>query len=373
MRIAQFSDLHYSGRTLPEVEHCFGFAIRHAIEAKVDAAVISGDSTDHELGLHSPAVEALAQRVKELADHCPVLMLQGTYSHEPPGTLNVFRLLSGKYPVYVADRIRQVALTGKGEWAESSGWRFETLPDAASVVFSCLPSVNKAEVAAAVGATAAAEAVGRAITDLLCGWGKVNRLARATGIATVAVSHGTVMGCVTEHGVPMAGLDHEFTTSGLFSAEASAFMLGHIHKHQVWRDGNRLAAYAGSIGRLHYGEEDEKGFLMWTVYPDGARLDFVPTPARRMLHLDFTGLAGICGDQGGGVAGAGRVCARALERGGGGTGEPGPRGDRGGVQGRRGSEARRTGDPARALARGRHHSGAYACGEVAQVGRGFGG
>jgi len=101
------------------------------------------------------------------------------------------------------------------------------------------------------------------------------------------VSHGTVLGCVTEHGVPMAGLDHEFTTSTLFSAEASAFMLGHIHKHQVWRDRARVAAYAGSIGRLHYGEEGEKGFLLWAVDEQGANLEFVPTPARRMVHLDF--------------------------------------------------------------------------------------
>jgi DNA repair protein SbcD/Mre11 len=43
--------------------------------------VISGDSTDHELDLHCPAVEALAKRIKQLADHCPVFMLQGTYSH----------------------------------------------------------------------------------------------------------------------------------------------------------------------------------------------------------------------------------------------------------------------------------------------------
>jgi exonuclease SbcD len=122
---------------------------------------------------------------------------------------------------------------------------------------------------------------------LLDGWGVVNRQARAAGIATVGVSHGTVSGCVTEHGVPMAGLDHEFTTTALFGAEASAFMLGHIHKHQLWQEGTRLVAYAGSIGRLHYGEEDDKGFILWTVDANGARLDFVVTPARRMVHLDF--------------------------------------------------------------------------------------
>ena len=48
-------------------------------------------------------------------------------------------------------------------------------------------------------------------------------------------------------------------------------------------------AYPGSIGRLHYGEEGDKGFLLWSVDANGASLDFVPTPARRMVHLDFDG------------------------------------------------------------------------------------
>jgi exonuclease SbcD len=236
MLIAQFSDLHYATNTLTEVDRCFGYAIDRAIEADIEAAVISGDATDHALELHAPAVEALACRLQQLAHQCPVLLLQGTYSHEPPGTLGVFRRLSGKHPIYVADRIQQVALMSDGCWADSDGWCFDRVPENARAVFSCLPAVNKADVAAAVGATAAAEAVGTAIAALLRGWREVNQRARLAGVATVGVSHGTVQGCVTEHGVPMEGLDHEFITTALFDAAASAFMLGHIHKHQLWQN-----------------------------------------------------------------------------------------------------------------------------------------
>jgi len=81
-----------------------------------------------------------------------------------------------------------------------------------------------------------------------------------------------VFGCVSEHGVPMAGFDHEFTTGALFAAEAQAFLLGHIHRHQAWTAegaaGRQCIAYAGSIGRLHYGEEGEKGFLLWEIDAD---------------------------------------------------------------------------------------------------------
>jgi exonuclease SbcD len=49
MRIAQMSDLHYADKTLAEVDRCFDFAVDQAIARRVDAVVISGDSTDHEL------------------------------------------------------------------------------------------------------------------------------------------------------------------------------------------------------------------------------------------------------------------------------------------------------------------------------------
>src|ERR1700675_4553277 len=125
IKIAHFSDLHYAGKTLAESDRCFSFAVDEAIQRGVDCAVISGDSTDHALDVHTPAVEALARNVRRLADHCPVLMLQGTFSHEPPGTLSIFRLLGGRNQVHVADRLKQVALLEDGSWLESTDWRFE--------------------------------------------------------------------------------------------------------------------------------------------------------------------------------------------------------------------------------------------------------
>ena len=291
IRLGHFSDLHYAGgANFAEVHRCFSFAVDEAIRRGIECAVISGDSTDHALDVHSPAVEALASNVRRLADHCPVVMLQGTFSHEPPGTLNIFRLLGGRYPIYVADRLQQVALLPGGQWRASNGWRFEAVHEAAIALFSCVPTVNKAVVAAAVGATEAAAAVGEELTALLRGFAPTNVAARTAGVPTIGVSHGTVYGCFTEHGVPMAGFDHEFTTASLFSANATAFLLGHIHKHQAWEEEGRVIAYPGSIGRLHYGEEGEKGFLLWEVGAAAARCELIPTPAKRTVEINFDGL-----------------------------------------------------------------------------------
>jgi DNA repair protein SbcD/Mre11 len=293
IRIAQFSDLHYGTRTLAEADRCFGAAIDRAIAIGVQAAVISGDATDHPLDLHAPAALRLAAQVRRLADHCAVLMLQGTYSHEPPGTLAVFRLLGGRHPVHVAERIAQVALTDGGAWLESKGWCFDAVPPGTRALFCCVPSANKAAVAATVGAADAGQAVGEQLADLLRGYAPVHRAARAMGVPTIGVSHGTVFGCLSEHGVPMAGFDHEFTTGALFGAEVQAFMLGHIHRHQTWvaegAAGQQCIAYPGSIGRFHYGEQGDKGFLLWDVGPDGARCTLESTPARRTLDIVFEG------------------------------------------------------------------------------------
>ncbi|WP_051953954.1 metallophosphoesterase family protein [Xenophilus azovorans] len=293
MRIAHFSDLHYGAKTLAEADRCFAAAIDRAAALGMQAAVISGDATDHALDLHAPATARLVAQIRRLADHCPVLMLQGTYSHEPPGTLDVFRSVGGRWPIHVADRIQQVALTAQRGWAVSSGWRFETLPADAVALFSCVPTVNKATVAITVGAADAGQAIGEELGRLLTGFAPTHRVARGRGLPTIGVSHGTVFGCLSEHGVPMAAFDHEFGTGILFAAEAQAFLLGHIHRHQFWlmdgAAGRQVIAYAGSIGRFHYGEEGSKGFLLWDVDAHAARCSLEATPARRTIDIVFEG------------------------------------------------------------------------------------
>src|SRR2546427_437405 len=126
LTIAHFSDLHYSAKNLIEADRCFTAAVDDAIARGADVAVVTGDSTDHALDLHSPAASALARQIRRLADHCPVLMLQGTFSHEPPGTLSIFAMLGSRHEVHIAERIEQVVLTDDGHWHRPSSWLADT-------------------------------------------------------------------------------------------------------------------------------------------------------------------------------------------------------------------------------------------------------
>lgn len=290
-RIAHISDVHWCEKHRAEVSRVAAFALQQLIDNTPDLIVLSGDLFDHRLEQNSPALLDAIEWVRGLADAAPVLILQGTLSHDAPRALDVFKYVDGEFPIHVADRIQQVVYhAGLMVFDSSDSWRFEKIDAGPLVLFSCLPSVNKGAVAAAVGAENAATAVGDYVLELLKGWAPTHEAARAMGIPTVVVSHGTVSGCVTEHGVPMAGLDHEYTTGSLFAAKADAVMLGHIHKHQVWGNDTQLIAYPGSLGRLHFGEVDPKGFLMWCVDPGGkSQFEFIETPAKRLIDIEYQG------------------------------------------------------------------------------------
>jgi exonuclease SbcD len=291
MKIMHASDLHYSAANLVEADRCFGFAVDKAIEQNVDLAIVSGDSTDHELSAHSPALRALAKRLQKLADHCPVFLLQGTFSHEPVGLLKFLEMIGAKHPIYVADKIGMIGLVG-GEFVDyvPTG----DLDAEYDLVITAIPTVNKAELALAVGAENANVEMGNHLASLLASFGPANAALRRRGVPTVLVGHGTVDGSLNEHGVPMAGLDHEFSLGALFAANVNAGMLGHIHKQQQWErthEGRvQRIAYAGSCGRFHYGEDGDKYVLEWTVTADTAHFIGHVTPSKRMIDIGFDGV-----------------------------------------------------------------------------------
>lgn len=290
LKILHASDLHYSPGNLVEADRCFGHAVEQAIAQNVAVAMITGDSTDHALDGHSPALLALAKRIKQLADHCPVFLLQGTFSHEPVGLLKMLEMIGARHPIIVSDKIGMIGLS-EGKWLEYDPTYTDVQYD---LVITSVPTVNKAELALVVGADNASVEMGNHLASLLGLFGPANAALRRKGVPTVLASHGTVDGSLNESGVPMAGLDHEFSLGALFSANTNATMLGHIHMHQQWtreHEGRtQRIAYPGSIGRYHYGELGEKYCLIWEVSADTADFTPVQTPSKRMIEIAFDGV-----------------------------------------------------------------------------------
>lgn len=281
IKIAHFADLHVGHKHTAWIDEALAVAIPKAAELGCQVGVLAGDTFDDFIYLHHPAVGVAIRRVRQLADLMPVLILQGTYSHDRPGCLDVFRHLDTKHPIHVATETGIVALTFDGKWEPTGAVQ----PNHAALFYT-LPSLNPA----AVRANDASASVSQVVIDTCAGWEPVSRAAQAARIETILVSHGTVNGCVTESRNAMVSPDHEFTTGTLFSSGASAILLGHIHKEQEWTNerGQRIG-YSGSICTLVYGHDGKTGLKVWEVEPTSASTAIYDVPARKMIELDFDG------------------------------------------------------------------------------------
>lgn len=87
----------------------------------------------------------------------------------------------------------------------------------------------------------------------------------------VGLYHGSISGCTTDIGFTMEEGEAEVSKF----AKMHYVLLGDIHKRQSFRDGRIW--YPGSLIQQNYGEELEKGFLLWDIFDDdNAVVDFHP-------------------------------------------------------------------------------------------------
>lgn len=283
MRIAHTGDIHYCPEHLKWVDKAmesFVGAIYDDPEP-IDLAVLAGDLFDRAMPLHEPAVTKALARLSDIADVVPMVNLQGTYSHDRPGSLDVINAFKFPMPVLV--------ITEPGAWwlekiasAEPMHWT-TARPSNPAILVLGLPSLNRAD--PEVQRLGAAEWV----RQTLAGFRPLADEARAIGVPSILVAHGTVTGSVTESNFAMISPDHEFDIETLYSAGSDAVMLAHIHKHQSWIDNRQTAAYCGSLARLVHGDHDQKGWLLWDVVPGHAEFQFRPTPTRRLVEIEFPG------------------------------------------------------------------------------------
>jgi exonuclease SbcD len=312
MKIMHTADIHKKNQphVLADIVKCCDFFIARAIEEKPDLIAIAGDLFDEGVQLGSPASLAAIEFVYKCGNVAPTIVIRGTTSHDAEGSINALAKLKTLFPIYVTDRIEQVGLTTSGFLTEVSLYRpgqegegIQGLADRGGdllAVISCLPSINKANVMATMAGSVAdtSRETIDLVRDVLQGWGVINEQARVLGIPTILVGHGTVTGSQLSTGQTMAGKDLEYTTGDLRLAACDLYCLGHIHKRQSW--GNVF--YSGSITRLNYGEQEEKGFYVHEIkhnvlttghVPFLAESRFVETPARSMRTKRPEGLPGV--------------------------------------------------------------------------------
>ena len=282
MKIIHTADIHFSNKKdiYKDVLKCSDYLLDVAEEEKPDLIIIAGDIFDERVALDSPASLTAANFILKAGQIAPVLVLKGTPTHDVGDSLHIFRKLNTSYPVYVSENIEQICLKGASFIPLEAG-----MNDGCSAVLLCLPSIQKGNLLALKGKGQDIQDGDYEIADLLRdifqGFGLINKKARQRGIPTILIGHGTVSGAVLSTGQRMIGRDIEFGISDLRLAAADLYCLGHIHKAQRWNE----IFYSGSITRLNYGEEEDKGFFIHELLEGKAMSRFIRTPARVMKTI----------------------------------------------------------------------------------------
>lgn len=88
----------------------------------------------------------------------------------------------------------------------------------------------------------------------------------------IGLFHGSVLSCVTDSNWRMTHVEHDLS---IFDGLDYALM-GDIHKQQFFND--RRFAYAGSLIQQNFGEELDKGFLLWEFDDEEPKTTFTVKP-----------------------------------------------------------------------------------------------
>lgn len=299
MRVAHISDTHFSMKPekLAEVMTVTDAALEKMAAAQPDLIVISGDTVDEFDGpIHakSDCYRAAYSFVERCAEIAPVAIVLGTPSHDRDMPIN-FRKIPG---VYVADKIEMVALRAH-PFKKYEFMPLDSVDDNdLAAVLTFLPSPDKSKVIAAFGGESKqmTNLVAKEVLhDALAYIGEVNASVPA-GIPKIVIGHGMITGAMFSTGAVSTGEDFEFRLHDLIMTNTDLKCFGHVHKHQIF-PGNIV--YAGSPGRLNFGEVEDKGFVMAEIdYFGQVSLEFIKLPAREffLCECEWEGIEQLLAD-----------------------------------------------------------------------------
>ncbi len=214
----------------------------------------------------------LAPRLQRLAQRAPVVLLDG--NHDAPGDLEILSRLHAFYPIHVVSEPKILHVS---------------CATGAIARIACLPYPHRAGL---VGGGVAHEDLGQVARQLLepafMLFASELDAAQVDGAIPLFIGHVNVGGSVSSTGQPQIGREIELDPALLARVGPVYKGLNHIHRHQEIAG----AVYAGSICRMDYGENEDKGFVLAEF--DDERYDwswkFVPldVPAQYLVEGDLT-------------------------------------------------------------------------------------
>ena len=260
LKISHTGDVHLEeDRYFVDTAHCLEWFVADSISAGTELFVINGDLTTYKATIKER--NFWIDRLVEMANHAPVILVAGNHGRELDGDLYVYARAKGKYAIHLCTEPDFIDL---GETA-----------------IAVYPYPRKAEMAGSD------RNAGQVFTSKLAEFNE--RFEERPESYKLFFGHFGVAGARVSTGQPLVGRCAEYPLDPLSNLNAQYVGLSHIHLRQqlgprVW--------YAGSLSRCDYSEVEDKGYNLVTLNspelrPDLSDLDveFRVSPTRRMIEL----------------------------------------------------------------------------------------
>ena len=217
LKISHAGDFHLDeDRYFGDTTHCLEWFVADSISSGTDLFVINGDLTNYKATIRERNL--WIDRLIEMANHAPVILVAGNHGRELEGDLYVYARARGKHDIYLCTEPEFIELGGT-----------------AVAVF---PYPRKAETVGDQGSLQ--EAFVRQIEEFN------QRFERRPGCYKLFLGHFGVTGARVSSGQPLVGRCVEYPLEPLHRLQAQYAGLSHIHLRQqlaprVW--------YSGSLSR----------------------------------------------------------------------------------------------------------------------------
>ena len=287
-KIAHISDIHADKKNMVIVNKAVEFTVEKLRELEISAAFFSGDIFNGNLSIADAIfiLETLA------GSPCPLHFLQGTPSHDIPGSIKIFDLIKshlGQYN-YTFDKPETLQL-GRPNSPIGMIHRLDNF-DSGDVEecgqLSVLPAVSKGNLALNQPDLGPAELNAEARNQL-------QNILKDFGLKAegrhphILMLHYPIEGAGYSNGQMETGNEITLSIADLQLANADYVAAGHIHKAQqenlpYW------VSYAGSLVHQDAGEQEPKGFKVVT-FDDNGKLDnieFIESPSLPVQVVDVT-------------------------------------------------------------------------------------
>ena len=268
MKLLHASDIHACKeheaealKSLDEIEQYQG-------KNPVDLTVFAGDFWDATMqNTDQSGFDRFLGRLTSISSHSPVVMVEGTPSHDVDGSLDVIKRLQSMKGITVLEPrkpyfLAEHAIEGDTRITDSLGDY-----DNAKLLILGIPEPRKKYLLAqgTAGKDATDEEV-RNKMHLLCFQLAAIR-AQYKDLPCLVVYHGDVAGTTLQNDETVErGTGIAITIDDLADIGADYYALGHIHKPQ--QVGTLPAYYAGSVYAKNFGESHKPGFNVVDIFSD---------------------------------------------------------------------------------------------------------